>query len=146
MATQAQGVRMFRRSIVAFAFLSLFVAGCGAPTPEKVCGKVKTLAEKGDDKWSDKKNDRCMDALKELQKDNKEGYECIAKCVMAADDFKSATRECDKTCKDKMDKKKDKADDDSDKKKKSDDDDTSKKKKKSADDDDDTAKKKKTDE
>jgi hypothetical protein len=126
---------MFRRSIFAFAFLSLFVAGCGAPTPEKVCGKVKTLAEKGDDKWSDKKNDRCQEALKELQKDNKEGYECIAKCVMAADDFKSATRECDKTCKDKMDKKKDKSDDD----------DTSKKKKKS-DDDDDTSKKKKSDE
>ncbi len=135
---------MFRRSILAFAFLSLFVAGCGAPTPEKVCGKVKTLAEKGDEKWTDKKNDRCTEALKDLQKDNKEGYECIAKCVMAADDFKSATRDCDKTCKDKMDKKKDKGDDDTDKKKKSsDDDDTSKKKKSS--DDDDTAKKKKSD-
>jgi hypothetical protein len=100
---------MSGRSILFVALLSTTVAaafGCGTPSPEKTCAKAKTLAEKDDKKWSEKDESRCKDQLSDMQKENKDAYECIAKCVAEADSFKAATRGCDQKCEDKIDKKK----------------------------------------
>lgn len=114
---------MFRRTLaLAAALAALSAIGCGPPSPEKVCGHVKTLAEKDEVKWSDKKNDRCVEKLGELQKENKDGYACLSKCVVDGKTFKEATRGCDEKCEDKLDKKKKKSDDDDSDKKKSKDD------------------------
>jgi hypothetical protein len=102
---------MVRRTLLFVSALALFApltVGCGTPSPEKVCAHVKRLAEKEDEKWSDKENDRCVEKLGELQKENKEGYECLAKCVVDGSTFKAATRGCDEKCEDKLEKKKDK--------------------------------------
>ncbi len=118
--------------VATLALVSL--AGCSAPSPEKVCKHVMELAEKDGDKPSDKKLDRCTEKLTKLKDKEPEQYKCMAPCAndaKALDDLK----ECEKKCK-KDEKKKDDDDDKGKKKKGSDDDDDkgSKKKKKTDDD------------
>ncbi len=116
--------------------LAMLVGALGCtPSPEKICNHVMEIAAKeAGDKLNDEKKskmlDKCVKEAGEEKEKDPERYKCIAKCAMAAADFK-AFRKCDDsdTCPKKDgDKDKKKADDDD--KKKSDDDGDKKKKKK----------------